>query len=194
MPIVLFVLVLIAVPISLVFCWGKPARQRVTLIFWLGFSTVVCLSPSIWAVYWHIRHGNRVEFEGQTIRIPLRWTAEIISTRGIREVELSRYPATVFSRNADATARFGDSKYSVLEKSDDAVNQWHSLFWMEHAANDGTVVSGPKKVSAQTICMRAEGAQITELSCLLFGPHWSAEFSGGKTEVNSFLDVLRKIR
>src|SRR5260370_27415163 len=53
--------------------------------------SLFAFSPTVWAIAWHLRHGNSVWFAGKQMHVPLRW----VGTTNYTEVNLGKLPRTI---------------------------------------------------------------------------------------------------
>ena len=170
----------------------------------LGFSALFCVallfSPVIWTLLWHLRHGDRILFEQQSLRVPLRWIVTEVQTEGSVEkrIELTKLPLFVFRTHPQGSISFRPSDFDGREKPEAKSKSWQSFYW--NYLSSGEPVSGPIQVdvgSQHATCMETLSrapSDNSSCSCLFLESGWTITFWGTRNDLETFFTVVRSIR
>ena len=154
-------------------------------------------SPAIMPLSWHLRHGDVIEYQGKLVPVPQGWYPKVES----RHLDISKPPFLIFSVDRPPPA------WSVLEPLSDtrplSVEETYRSFetyYRAYGVSPRNTVTGPLRIGrgeSEASCMKQspiQGAEHTNVSCLLFAGTWRAEFVGRTNEVEKFFQVIRGIR
>src|SRR5580704_11504882 len=169
-------------------------KKRFFLIT-LPILLLLCLiSPALYALIWHIQHGNRIIFNGTEAEIPRGWVA---TSREHRNLTFVKFPVIVFGlRRSTSGFSLGQVPTSAPHDPEELYRSWVSVNWSLWNGGGG-VVKGPFPIGAsgkEIVCMTsfpnaASGDGMA--SCLLFERTWLAQFMGSEKDAESFFKVVR---
>lgn len=154
---------------------------------------LLVFSPTIFALGWHLIHGNTIEFDGHRVAVPMGWTAE---AEGRLSLSITKYSATVvpsprFRASVSISPMPPDPKGS--SPKDDTL--WEKAFWT--FAFPGQRVEGPVRMgsgSDEVVCMKAIDTRRIgwqSARCVMLNDTWDANFDGDADDMNTFLDIVR---
>lgn len=167
-------------------------KKRVFLITLLILLLLCLISPALYSLTWHLRHGNRIVFNEKEVQVPRGWVAR----REARSLAFIKYPVLVFGLR-DATSGFTlwPGLNNASQDPEDLYKSWISVNWSMWNGSD-TVVKGPftfgsrgKEIDCMTSFSNTGSDGMA--SCLLFQRTWLAQFTGNKKDVESFFEVVR---
>jgi len=205
-PILAFILVLAAGPLTLVLTHKWPKARRLVCGFWLLFSVTGFFSPAIRTVAWHVWHGNHILIENGKIHVPFRWIAtktQVDDALG-KGVDLEALPSNLASAlslrgRPLALITLGPSlRYSSMDTSADRLEYWQGVYKRLHS-NQGGLVTGPIRITAdsqEVACLETvndEPPREASASCLFLESGWTADFGGDPAYLDSFLGVVRHV-
>lgn len=166
------------------------------ILITLPILLLLCLvSPALYALIWHVKHGNRTVFSGTEVEIPRGWVA---ASREHRNLTFVKFPVTVFDlRRPMSGFSLGRVPTNAPHDPEELYRSWVSVNWAMWNSGDG-VVKGPFPIGAsgkEIVCTTsfpnaASGDGMA--SCLLFERTWLAQFTGSEKDVESFFKVVRR--
>lgn len=171
-----------------------PTRMKVTILTAAGTLLILgILSPSLRTRLWHARHEAEITYRGRTFPVPRGWYPEIKSGK----VDLTRFPPTVFSSGGPliAWAFIGPIPQGASMTLGELYRSFEQV-QRSVRSQDGDV-TGPLTIGSgqyEAFCVESvlrRAPSRATATCLLFRGTWSAEFIGDKTEMNTFLQVIR---
>jgi hypothetical protein len=167
---------------------GKVALLTLGLIVLL-----LLFSPGAMTIVWHLRDGHSVTYRGRTIPVPIGWVAKV-EPQG---AQLTRRPWTLLSkRSLVGWISFNPSHFDQTKGRDDLTKSWEALYWTGLAQTDN-VVSGPLKVGSGAngatcfISSSKRNSDLASADCLMFEPAMGAHFSGDKSDIEIFFQIVR---
>lgn len=175
-----------------------PSR-RVKSLQNIGFVLVfilIFISPLLFTLGWHMRHGNVIVSRGKPIYVPLKWTAEISDGN---DAFLMRLPFTIPLNGhlTESIISIGQEMPPLRSRSlKDDYKTWETLFWNLHSGIED--VSGPFTMGSEpreAFCMEGTfGRQrYADVSCLVLGGRWRADFNGDKSYLPEFFAIIQKL-
>jgi hypothetical protein len=175
----------------------RPKREitRAVMIL-LGFTLVLMVfGPAVWTLFWHVRHGSSIVYKGQTIRIPLEWTANTGGT----DMQFTKCARTVFSEPVIVGwIFFSPSLFPANMSHDEVAKSWEAHYWNGAAVTDD-IVSGPLNVGSganKTLCMESFPKRIPEsasANCFIFQSSLQVTFSGERKDLDTFLKIVHEM-
>jgi hypothetical protein len=169
-------------------------KKRIFLITLPILLSLCLVSPALYALTWHLQHGNRIGFGGTELRVPRGWVA---TPREGRSLTFIKFPVLVFGlRHSTSGFTLGPDPANASRDPEELFKSWVSFNWSMWNGSDG-VVKGPFSFGTgqkEIVCMTSfpnttSGRGMA--SCLLFQRTWLAQFTGDKKDVESFFDVVR---
>lgn len=175
-----------------------PRVTRIVVAGGLVATILLILSPALWVLAWHLRHGHTIECGGKSIFVPSGWIAEI---DGGNHASLNKLPFIIpIKPEAGITSSIsiGQCVVTKSKNTDDLSKSFQSMFWNLHS-DLGEIVSGPVKMGSgpqEVICMAGANPKTnrSSSSCLLLGGKWSADFMGNTEDMTEFFAIIQKIR
>ncbi len=174
----------------------QKRKLKSVLLFGLSVLLVLgCFSPRVVPVIWHVRNGDRVEFQGKRITVPKGWYPDEILYYNI---SFSKPRLTIFSDSPAAlSASFSVVPYKNAETRE-VIEQGREAAWRhEYAGVD--YKTAPTKLfvnEADGFCMMHSPRKypgLTWVNCSLFASRWDASFMGTSKEAETFLRVIHGI-
>lgn len=163
------------------------------------FSTAVLLSfmvasPTIYAISWHLRHGNVISFRGAEVRVPFGWIAE---EGEVRSLNFIKFPALIVGLNHTTSGfELGKLPDTASRDQEEIYKSWVTMNWASWNPIGG-VVQGPLTFGTgekEVVCMTTFSGPAGSggmASCLLFHRTWMAQFVGSKRDLDTFFGVAR---
>jgi hypothetical protein len=169
-------------------------KNRVILIplgVLLSFRVV---SPALYALMWHVQHGNRIVFRGTKVQVPFGWVAE---PGEARMLDFTKYPVLIFGlRKPTSGFDLGKLPDGTPRDLEEIYKSWVTVnctSWNQ----TGGVVKGPFTFGTgekEVVCMTSfpnTPSSDGMASCLLFHRTWMAQFIGSAKDVDTFWGVVR---
>ena len=144
-----------------------------------------CLRESSLSLWWHMRHGNQIAFQGHTITLPLMWRVD--QSRNYQGIQLSR--AHAGSWLTDGLGIFSPSpdKAGVM---DDA----SALSWQNEAiarlGHNKTMHISPDILHGKSLKFYCFGDQVGS-SCKVAGTDWLVLFGGRPESQKEAREILK---
>jgi hypothetical protein len=172
-------------------------RKRV---FWAVLVLVVILSPSLYTLGWHLRHGSVVAYKDKHVTIPLGWIADA-KPQGL---DITQLPITIFTIHSTKSIFGGIDVYRSGPIRDQTLHETQESFekgvQTYFPVSPHAVISGPIQMGTppnDIFCMKITDAGQdfpVSLHCILQEAVWSAHFVGNERDVETFYAVLRSLQ
>jgi hypothetical protein len=169
-------------------------KKRVFLITLPILLSLFLVSPALYALIWHLQHGNKIVFRGTEMQVPRGWVA---SPWEARNVNFIKFPVLVFGlRDSTSAFSLGQVPANASHDPEELYKSWVSVNWTLWNGSNG-VVKGPSPFGTgekEIVCMTSfPNAAIGRgmASCLLFQRTWMAQFTGNQKDVETFFEVVR---
>jgi hypothetical protein len=169
-------------------------KNRVTLIAIAILLSLGGVSPALYALIWHMRHGNIISFRGAEVGVPFGWVAE---PGEARRLNFTKFPVFIFGLK-DTTSGFalGELPDARSRDPEELYKSWVTVNWTLWNSTEG-VVNGPFAFGTgdkEVTCMSSfpnTASSDGMASCLLFRRTWMAQFIGSGKDVDTFFGVVR---
>jgi hypothetical protein len=173
--------------------WAAGRFVLITIIF---LCCLIYFSPTVGTYWWHLHHGNVIEFKGHYLRVPLEWVAQVEP----QNVQLVKWHGTILSGHPiDGSISFHSSIYLRGPRQDEIEGSWEAHFWAGQTNTDN-VVSGPFKIpsnAGQVMCMESLGMKSLDnasADCLILESQIDASFAGEKRDLNILFWMIGEIK
>jgi len=169
-------------------------KNRVILIVLAILSLLGGVSPALYALIWHMRHGNIISFRGAEVRVPFGWVAK---PGEVRMLDFTKFPILIFGLRG-TTSGFGLGELPDARSRDpeEMYKSWVTVNWTLWNSTEG-IVKGPFTFGTgdkEVVCMSSfpnTASSYGMASCLLFHRTWMAQFIGNGKDVDTFFGVVR---
>jgi hypothetical protein len=168
--------------------------KRFALAIVAGVLLLVIFSPPVMPLYWHLRYGEAMEFQGRRVPVPRHWYPK----REFRSLDLVKPPLTVFSLvNPPPVWSFIGPLGGAPPVNVDEAYRSFETYYQENAVRTEQIMSEPMRIGNgeyQSVCIKRSPERSRErsaVSCELFAGTWMGEFVGPTDEVENFLQVIR---
>jgi hypothetical protein len=203
-PILLFISVTAVLILSAISVYKWPKLERVLCTCWMIFSVALFFGPSLWALAWQVQHGNHIEFEGRSFRIPFRWIAVEAGADGSfqHRLELKSPASNLFlvfwnrSFYADHISLGPLLTMSKTPTSDGKLKAWRDMFSSLHVGvrdillSPTSTGSEPDDVACVEV-IDSSSARSVHASCLILRNGYTAEFIGKRKNMDIFVELVR---
>lgn len=201
----IYAVILVPVCCAVAFFLLRRNRKasRIFLCLWAFLCIAGLFSPMIWTVFWHLRYGDEVLFEGHQIEVPAGWLVTDIQTQGKleRDLEIRKLPSNILS--ALIANGFPAGSISLTPEAfptnanpDATIKSWQSFYWTmpPHRFGDASQFVRIESSSQRVVCMKTQSRSApnrASASCLFPVTGWTASFWGEEKDFDTFLDVIR---
>jgi hypothetical protein len=153
------------------------------------------VSPGLFMLTWHLRHGDTIKTRGKSVYVPLGWIAEIGDDNG---AVLTKVPVIIPVKGMAFDTGFVErSTFPSGQNIDELDKSSETIFWNLHS-DHGEVISGPIKMgsgSQEIVCVEGTDpkSDYSTADCLLLEGTWRASFMGNKKDLGEFLSIIQKL-
>jgi hypothetical protein len=184
--------------------YRRPRIQRPLCIFYTIVLIAVFFSPVLWAFAWHARHGNHIQFEGRSFRIPLGWIALETESDEFLQPQLEfRTPVSNLlsawrnpSFYADQISLGPLSHVSTKPTSEGKLKAWRDIYSTLHidVRELSPVPTSKGSERNDFACLEETGNTSTDrmyAPCLFLQNGWTAELVGNRKNMDIFVEFVR---
>jgi hypothetical protein len=177
--------------------YGSGSPYMRTAIGAATLITIVCIvfGPLLFAVVWHLRHGQKVLRDGIQVSVPARWWARVDD----ETISLYKHSSTVFGPDTALSSLSRNRGRVATSQSEEAtVSILENLYLKMRDGNDFNPVGSVTMGSGATrvTCFKAHSVQYPSwftADCILLSGAWHAHFTGKEQELDTFFQIVRGI-
>jgi hypothetical protein len=179
---------------------SRLINSRPKRVFWAVLALVLILSPSLYTLGWHLRHGSVLAYKDKHVTIPLGWIADA-EPQGL---DITQLPTTIFTILSSRWIfggmhlyKGGPIRNQTLQQAEESFEKGVQTYFPVSAH---AVISGPIQMGTppnDIFCMQITAADQdlpVSLHCMLQEGVWGAQFVGNERDVEIFYALLRSLQ
>jgi hypothetical protein len=172
-------------------------RARSWYLLCAALLLIVCFSPTLLMLGWRGIHSARISYMGVTVNVPYGWLPAPRSWRNKPNFEIIKLPVTILSKHSIGVMSLEQYRGPMRVFDESSFQVWRRALGSFYGSH-GYAVQEPIRPEANTYCLAARplspNGGDTIASCYLLGGEWYATFQGRGSDLDVFVDTVRRVR
>jgi hypothetical protein len=172
-------------------------RTRPRYLLCAALLLVVYFSPTLLMLGWRGIHRARISYMGVTLNVPYGWVPAPRSWRNEPNFEIIKLPVTILSKHSIGVMSLEQYRGPMRVFDENSFQVWRRALGSFYGSR-GYAVQEPIPSGGNSYCLAArpltpDGGD-TIASCYLLSGQWYATFKGHASDLDVFVDTMRRVQ